>query len=151
MCIYFRRRKIISRARRDKRDRRAEAKQAQQAQQVQQAQFMTSQESGGAKAAAVEPQPAGAKRPAGRRRFTGGRRDAGLPPHWPCCLAARQRPCLMPSLHLPLCCRLVHSRPALQLNGATTAPVHTHSRPGPQVEHCAVGAGGGGRVGLGPG
>lgn len=43
MYVYFRRRKIIRRARRDRRDQRAEAKLAQQAQQEQ---FMTAGEDG---------------------------------------------------------------------------------------------------------
>lgn len=89
MCIYFRRRKLISRALRDKRTQRAEEKQAKQAQQ---AQFMTSAADEGKPAA--QPLPAGAKRWAELRRFTGVRNPAAPP----ACLATWQlgrcpRPC----------------------------------------------------------
>jgi len=71
MCVYFRRRKIIRRARRDRKAQRAEAKQAQQAQQ---AQFMAAGEDGKPAKAAPE---AGSTGLQGRleqwwQEFTGG-------------------------------------------------------------------------------
>lgn len=133
MCVYFRRRKIIRRARRDRRAQRAEAKLAQQEQQAQQ--FMTAGDDG---------KPGGAAPVAGGlgwrgrvqelwQEFTGGR------PRRSAALAT-----------LMLCCGMP---PVTSVAAAACSTPHGHpecSRPGAQVVHDADGGGSCRRLGLGP-